>query len=77
MSFALSVVQKEKFGCKLKKLRSSLAKSRAESALTVFELRDENGRLQEENTRLSGEAGVILSATDVLAVYSMPTANVF
>ena len=38
-------------------MRSSSAKSQAESALAVFELKDENSKLLEENARLLGERG--------------------
>lgn len=35
-------------------MRASSAKSQAESALTVFELREENHRLAKENSKLLG-----------------------
>ena len=40
-------------------MKSSSAKSRAEMALAVFELREENSRLQDENTRLHSEASLV------------------
>lgn len=47
--------QKENFGRRLRKLRSSIAKTQAESALAIFELKEENSRLAEENLRLLGK----------------------
>lgn len=47
--------QKENFGRRLRKLRSSIAKTQAESALAIFELKEENSRLVEENLRLLGK----------------------
>lgn len=38
----------------MQKVRASSAKSQAESALTVFELRDEIHRLSKENSLLKG-----------------------
>ena len=48
-------LQKEKYGRKLHKVRSSSAKSQAESALAVFEMKNENNKLLEENAALLGE----------------------
>lgn len=47
--------QRERYERKLQKVRVSSAKSQAKSALTMFELRDENTKLLEENARLLGE----------------------
>ena len=47
--------QKTKYERKLQRMRTSSAMSRAETALAVFELKDENSKLLEENSRLLGE----------------------
>ena len=48
-------MQKERYEHELQKVRSSSARSQAKSALTVFELKDENTKLLEENTKLLSE----------------------
>ena len=48
-------IQKERYEHELQKVRSSSARSQAKSALTVFELKDENTKLLEENTKLLSE----------------------
>lgn len=39
----------------MQKMRSASAKSQAETALLLFEVREENCRLKEENTHLLGK----------------------
>ena len=48
-------MQKERYEHELQKVRASSARSQAKSALTVFELKDENTKLLEENTKLLSE----------------------
>ena len=59
------VFQKEHHEQQLQRVRASSAKSQAESALTVFELREENHRLASENSKLLGKSSrdiILLSA---------------
>ena len=49
------VLQRERHEQQLQRVRSLLAKSQAESALAVFELREENHRLAKENKTLIGK----------------------
>ena len=53
-------IQKERYEHELQKVRSSSARSQAKSALTVFELKDENTKLLEENTKLLSEKPQIM-----------------
>ena len=48
-------VQKEGYEHEFQRVRASSARSQAKSALTVFELKDENTKLLEENTKLLSE----------------------
>lgn len=47
-------LQRGNYERRLQRVKSSSAKSQAESALSLFELRDENQRLEKENTMLLG-----------------------
>lgn len=49
-----SSLQNEKYQKRIKKLRGTLSKSRQDSSLKMFELKDENTKLAEENTKLQG-----------------------
>ena len=65
--FSVLVLQKEHHEQQLQRVRASSAKSQAESALTVFELREENHRLANENSKLLGKSSchihvILLSA---------------
>lgn len=46
--------QNERYQKKMKKLKAILSKSRQDSSLKLFELKDENTKLSEENTKLQG-----------------------
>ncbi|XP_031566288.1 kinectin-like [Actinia tenebrosa] len=48
----LTTKQDERYQRKLKKLRSLLSKSKQDSSLKLFELKDEKSKLVEENTKL-------------------------
>ena len=61
-------IQKERYEHELQKVRSSSARSQAKSALTVFELKDENTKLLEENTKLLREKAPDHEGTIVVLV---------
>jgi len=48
------MLQSDRYQKKLKKLRGTLSKSRQDSSLKLFELKDENTKLTEKNTKLQG-----------------------
>lgn len=58
VSVSLLVLQKETHNQQLMRIRASSAKSQAESALSVFELREENHRLAKENSKLLGKSAL-------------------
>ncbi|KAK3710390.1 hypothetical protein QZH41_012318 [Actinostola sp. cb2023] len=47
-----TTTQSDRYQKKLKKLRGTLSKSRQDSSLKLFELKDENTKLTEKNTKL-------------------------
>ena len=53
----MCVLQRERYEKRLHKMKSASAQSRTESALVTFELKEQNGRLKEENSLLLGEKG--------------------
>jgi hypothetical protein len=55
-NIGFNISQDEKYQRKLKKLRSVLSKSRQDSSLKLFELKDEKNKLVEENTKLQGNS---------------------
>ena len=65
-------LQREHHEQQLQRVRASSAKSQAESALTVFELREEIHRLAKENSKLLGKSSrdiILLSAVGFHPLY--------
>ena len=48
------VIQKQRYKSKLKSIRTDSGKSKQESSMKMFELKDEIARLSEENEKLQG-----------------------